>query len=126
MDTESSWNYDVLTIHVEAAGEDPVMVWQKPHYVVKEAFFPVIVRLDAFAGRKARIVLAFDTVDGTGNSGAGVFVDDVVVTSACEPTACGTDADCDDSVVMTEERCVAGACAFRVPAEAPAAGPWEW
>ena len=47
---------------------------------------PVSVNLPTqVAGRSIRVQFAFDSVDDLGNQGEGAYIDDVVVSSICEP-----------------------------------------
>ncbi len=81
MDTESSSTYDKLTIQVVAGGA-PVTIWSKSSTYIGK-FAPIDLNLSSYAGKAIELRFYFTTVDGAGNSGAGVFIDDLEITRSC-------------------------------------------
>ncbi len=119
LDTELGPPYDELTLSVTVDGKT-LTLWTK--HQDKDAngadlwqlqtWYQIHANLSAFAGKAIVLTLAFDTVDGVGNSGKGVFVDDIALTRACAPLTCTTPADCDDKLTGTQDGCAAGHCTY--------------
>ncbi|NOZ02010.1 MAG: hypothetical protein GXP54_09005 [Deltaproteobacteria bacterium] len=119
MDTESSPNYDRLTVSWRET-DDEWVLWSKDSNLAQSTFVKIEVNMSAFAGRGGRLVFFFDTVDSTVNYGEGVYVDDLAVTSTCSPVTCAVDDDCDDALSFTKDTCSAGMCAWEL--QAPGSG----
>ncbi len=68
--------------------------------------------LSAFGGTEVTLEWRLDTIEIVASDGAGVFVDDVVVTSPCSPLSCVTDGDCDDALSFSTETCASGLCVW--------------
>lgn len=82
LDVESANNFDVLTILVNGKAQ-----WVKSSSTVTSGdyrrWLPVLLDLSAFAGQSITIAVSFDTVDGLGNAGEGVYLDDLTVFMGC-------------------------------------------
>ena len=110
MGTESSSLYDQLFLDI--VGPDAShTVWVKPSVDVN-LWFEISVNLNAWAGQNISLRWRFDTVDAVANSGKGVFIDDIMITSTCEEVPCGSVADCDDGLQVSTEKCTDGFCKY--------------
>jgi hypothetical protein len=113
MDVESTPQFD--TLDVVAALEDPqppgagqeLLLWDKTSLGEVTAKWVVYeVDVSALSGKTFRLRFDFDTVDDLLNEiGAGVYVDDVRITSTCNPVVCTTDKECDDGLAGTFDAC---------------------
>ncbi|MCB9728152.1 MAG: hypothetical protein H6746_06700 [Deltaproteobacteria bacterium] len=113
MDTEtlSSWDQFELTAVV---GTKSYELWSKAKLGKAATWEVHEVDLSAFAGQTIRFVFAFDSVDFSSNDGLGVVIDDFMVTSPCEPKACGTGSGCDDGVSGTIATCTDAVCTYKL------------
>ncbi len=111
--TEQGKYYDGFWVEVVADGT-PYTVWDKG--AVSSAAYnqwtEQVVDLSAFAGHGVQLRFQFDTFDAFTNTGKGVFLDDITVTSPCEASACTADTDCDDGLALSTDACMSGACAY--------------
>lgn len=82
MHTETSTSCDKLTILVGESGASGATKWTKNSSVASK-YGEATFDLTSYAGKKVDIRFYFTTVDGVGNSGYGVFVDDVTITRTC-------------------------------------------
>ncbi len=85
VDPEHSASFDKLTLQID--GKE---VWKKdPANTVAPAnhrkWIPIEVDLSAHAGKTITLSFAFSTEDAWNNSGEGVFIDDLVIYTACGP-----------------------------------------
>jgi len=110
MDTESSYSYDLVWFKVVSDGLPTTTVWEKNYYVTTGVFFNISANLSAWSGRTIRILIEFYTADDLINYGLGVFIDDLIVTTPCEPATCSSDGDCDDGVPASTDLCAGGIC----------------
>jgi hypothetical protein len=80
LDAEASDGFDVLTVKVGTQ-----VLWTKSKQTLSQyrSWLPISVDLSAFAGQTINVIFEFDTKDGWGNSGEGVFIDDVSVITSC-------------------------------------------
>ena len=118
LDVEQVGSYDKLELVVLSmdSSKDP-LVWDKTALDSDEykSWVPVKVNLSAWAGQPIQLQFGFDSVDGIENGGQGVFVDDIVIESFCEPVSiCVFDSECDDGQQCTSDECVGGACKYSV------------
>ena len=111
MDTESSANYDKLTVEIIHEGT-VYRVWDKTSLESTGVWVSYEVDLSAFAGWAADLVFSFDTVDNTINDGEGVYVDNIALISTCADHACEASDDCNDGLAVTMESCVDGLCVY--------------
>lgn len=85
MDTEQGPPYDELTVEVSLAGGAPEVLWKKSQKGISmQQWTEVKVDLSKFAGGTVTVQLHFDTIDQIGNSGQGVFVDDLALKRSCD------------------------------------------
>ena len=70
--------------------------------------------LSGFAGETIQFRFEFDSQDGEGNDGEGVYVDEFALTSSCRGRACDTPTDCFDGFGATRDLCVSGICQYRL------------
>jgi hypothetical protein len=95
---EPEVNFDTLKVVASAAGKPGLLLWQKaapflpqgkpsnggPTVVLPKGWFDINVEIPASLGTSnISIQFVFDTVDGQGNGGLGVLVDDVQVVRVC-------------------------------------------
>lgn len=144
MDTESGLLYDTLDVYVVTqTGEFKLfdkssfgqMTWKK-----------VSADISYLAGKAVSLRFVFNTVDSTVNNGLGALIDDLQITTSCQPRSCGSalgcaskdtctagiceggtclyvdscckiDADCDDGLVCTSDACAGSKCKFTAIAE---------
>ena len=113
MDTEPSADFDSLSViaHTDGGSWE---VWDKPD-ITPATWFPVSIDVSAFGGTLATFELYFATIDGITNDGAGVFVDDIELSSSCLPRPCETLFDCSDALVESQESCAGGTCSWSLP-----------
>jgi hypothetical protein len=119
LDTENGPPYDELTLSAQVDGKTFVL-WTKHKDLDAsgldlwklQTWYQAQVNLSAFAGKTVVLNLKFDTVDGVGNSGQGVFVDDFQLSRACAPLTCNAPADCDDKLPDTQDGCAGGKCTY--------------
>ncbi len=82
LDVESASLFDVLTVLVNGKAQ-----WVKGSSTVAPSdyrrWLPVLLDLSAFAGQAVTIAVSFETKDGLGNSGEGVYLDDLTVFMGC-------------------------------------------
>lgn len=84
MGTESSSSFDVLEVFVVPATGAPVKIWGKSDLGGQtNTWTTQTENLTTWAGQTIQLRFDFDTEDGVANSGDGVFIDDVQVTSDC-------------------------------------------
>lgn len=128
MDVETHEDLDVLAVDaLTDVGE--FVLWKKPWDLPMKAWREVVIDLSALQAHPVRFRFTFDTRDGHENSGRGVYLDDVRVTSTCKPVSCATDLDC-RSVGMVGS-CQGGSCDFTEVQAAvlafggPGAGPGQ-
>jgi len=113
MDTESGSTYDKLWVRVVSDGVPTVTIWTKS-YVSTGQFFELTANLSAWAGKTIQIKFDFDTYDSLINGGLGVFIDDVEVTTPCQPQSCNTDGDCNDGISASKDTCSGGTCVWEL------------
>jgi hypothetical protein len=106
--------FDRLVVEV-LDGSTRYLVWTKDDLPAQGAWVDATVDLSAFAGRTVALAFRFDSVDGLNNVGAGVFLDDVAVTSPCFPRLCSGPDLCRDGLAASSDLCVAGVCTWQLP-----------
>jgi hypothetical protein len=119
LDTETGPPYDELTLSAMVDGQT-IPLWTKHKDLDStgseawklQTWYQVHANLSAFAGKTVILTLKFDTIDGVGNSGAGVFVDDFQLTRSCAPAICNVPQDCDDKLPATSDGCAGGQCTY--------------
>lgn len=110
MDTEGSPTYDKLFLYVLSSNGNTA-VWTKP-YITTSQWFDININLNAWAGQSVSFKWTFNSVDSLVNYGQGTFVDDMLLTSTCESVACGSPADCNDSISASTDACSSGTCSY--------------
>lgn len=83
-DTEPTY-YDLLWVTVLPAGTTIWEAVKEPNFGLTKVFIPVAADLTAFAGQTVQFRFNFDSKDSIGNSGEGVYVDDIQVMTSCTP-----------------------------------------
>jgi hypothetical protein len=81
MDTETGTSYDTLTVTHSAV---TTTLWTKSTNVTMKQWKEHTVDLSSLAGKSGQITFNFATVDGSGNTGEGVYIDDVSVSLGCQ------------------------------------------
>jgi hypothetical protein len=101
VDTESGSTYDKLELRVLDNGSSAT-VWTRPSgSSFQKKWQDVEVGLEAYAGKTISLQFSFNTVDGVGNSGLGVLIDDVIVGTGVIDGAVA----CDDGDPCTADAC---------------------
>jgi len=114
MDTEASMNYDAFQVQVQTASKT-YTVWDKNAAgFATQTWFHGVVNLSAFAGQTVVIQIVFNTIDSVGNSGEGVYLDDIALHRSCAAASCGSVAECDDKQTFSTDVCVSGYCTYIV------------
>jgi len=91
VDVRSSAAVDRLQVRVVDADGDTTAIWTRDALAAVGgttggAFLPIVLALDAFAGRTIRLQVAFDTTDVPSSEDAGregVYLDSLSLTAAC-------------------------------------------
>jgi hypothetical protein len=119
LDVEPGFSYDKLEIRlIDVDTGQTVVLWDKNQAFLYGGWFTVSLALQAFSGRTVSVSIFFDTFSAEENSGQGVFVDNVRISSSCNETVCATDLDCDDGHAFTIDECAVpegqttGACVY--------------
>ena len=107
LDIEPVEEYDLFVLQARTdAGV--VDLWSKAALEENQykAWIQVNVDTSALAGQPVRFAWSVDTIDGTVNTGEGVFIDDVAIVQGCgDSPPCTSDADCEDGDPCTENVC---------------------
>jgi len=83
LDTETGPSFDIFTVNVLSGGAiTPVWAKDQTHF----NFAPYTADLTEFVGKTIQLQLQFDSGDSLFNDTEGIYVDDIVVTSACGST----------------------------------------
>ncbi len=84
MDTESGGkgSYDDLVVTLLVGGQ-MVGIWDKGSGISTNKWYEVDFDLSKYMGQEIQIEFSFNTLDSVGNSGKGVFVDDLKVLTNC-------------------------------------------
>ncbi len=91
LDVEAKAGYDVFSVSILSGGVT-TLVADKTKMPASVSFANYNLSLDAWAGKSVQIVLAFDTVDATGNLTSGVTVDKLQLTGPVP--VCDVNATC--------------------------------
>ncbi len=106
VDIEPVEQFDLFYVKVLSDMDDIPEIWTKAELGEQfETWVQVSVDVSAYGGQTVRFVFGVDTIDGTVNSGTGVFIDDVTVTSGCSQTGCTSNEQCEDGDPCTENAC---------------------
>ena len=111
MDTELGTTYDQLFLYADT-GLQSIPLWDKTQLVEVAVWSEAQVNISALAGQTFSLRFAFDTVDSAVNTGQGVMIDDLRVTSSCSLLPCLDDASCDDGLTESVELCTASGCVY--------------
>ena len=108
VDVEKAPQFDLVSLVARVGGET-ASLWSKSQLSDSDfdAWTKVTVDLSPFAGKAVVLAFGVDTLDGTKNDGAGVWVDDIRVAAACdEPLVCEPGTPCpEDGNPCTESIC---------------------
>jgi len=84
-DCEAGAQYDQFNVTITDAAGKKTTLYTKgvspPEGM--QMWLPIYVPLDAYKGQTVQIQFFFNTFDGIGNAGQGVFIDDVVISQSC-------------------------------------------
>jgi hypothetical protein len=108
-DVETVPGRDVLNV-VALTDTGEQVLWTLPPGFAVGVSTPVAIDMSALAGRTIRLVFRFDTIDELENSGRGIWMDELVLSSPCRPRSCSIPADCES--LGWHGNCVEGACDF--------------
>ncbi len=78
LDVEASPAHDLFSLKLGAT-----TLFSKAKVADYRRWVPVEVDLSSYAGQSIQLVFAFDSVDGWGNTGEGIYLDEVSVVSGC-------------------------------------------
>lgn len=78
LDIESSPSHDLFALKVGST-----TLWSKASVLAYRSWVPVEVDLSSLAGQSIQLVFAFDSVDGWGNTGEGIYLDEITVVGGC-------------------------------------------
>ena len=116
LDVEDSTSYDLLEIDALLVDQGAVVpLWSKAELPGTSQWVEVSKDISALAGRTMRLRFSFDSIDDVANTGAGVFIDDVRLTTDCVPIACVTDDECVDDLPATSGACDLATCVWTIP-----------
>ena len=114
LDVEDGFDWDAFTVYV-VWGDLRVPMLVKTYQTKYEEWQEWVVLLNAFAGKDIQLEIFFDSVDGGGNTGEGIYVDDVRVAARCPiPETCFVAVDCNDQALCTTDSCDGGLCVYEV------------
>jgi hypothetical protein len=84
MNTEGGTTYDQLWLYVVSGGSKS-SVWNKSQYWPggMSQWKSQTVNLSAYKGQSIQLEWFFNTIDSIGNSGEGVYIDDILITVPC-------------------------------------------
>jgi hypothetical protein len=103
MDTESGSGFDILEVFVVTQSNE-FKLFAKSDFK-SGGWKAVTADLSYLAGKTISLRFAFNTVDSTVNNGLGVLIDDLKITTSCEPRACASALGC-----PSKDGCIAGVC----------------
>jgi hypothetical protein len=113
MDIEKESIYDEFGVYLDVpAWNQTVLLWSKSKTITYLDWVGVTLDLSGYAGQTVSLRFHFDTMDANGNTGSGIFVDNLSLVSACAAVECTTNLDCDDSSNATIDWCLEGKCAY--------------
>jgi len=113
-DTETNNTYDQRKVLISDDGfKSRVQVIAMANQIDPKKWVQHHVQLDGWLGKKIQVRFSFDSIDGVANTGAGWFIDDLVVEfGTVKAASCGKDSQCDDGNACTVDTCNKdGACA---------------
>ncbi|MFT7579434.1 MAG: hypothetical protein ACI9MR_001098 [Myxococcota bacterium] len=110
LDVEPDATRDRFSVLAEVAGETVLLADKSA--LSLGVFQSIDVNIGYLAGQSVRIILRFETIDNQSNQTRGVLVDDLRVTSSCQPRACANASACGSQTPCIAGRCEAGACAY--------------
>ena len=87
LDIDPDRGEDLFTVRIVSSDRN-VVVWSRDTVpaTAYRSWLPVSVTIPPiFAGGDAQVRFVFDSVNGNGNQGQGVFIDDIVVKTTCAP-----------------------------------------
>lgn len=93
MDVEDLAELDVLSV-TALVGKNKIDVWKKPKGFPMKKITPVSIDISSLSGRAINLMFTFSTKDEKLNGTEGVYIDDIKITSTCEPKFCETPKDC--------------------------------
>ncbi|MGM0576749.1 MAG: hypothetical protein ACQEXJ_13550 [Myxococcota bacterium] len=111
LDTESGLLRDIVDVAALTDGGEIPLVDKAD--LEQGEWTDVQVDLSYLQGRTIRLRFDFNTVDSLDNDGLGVLVDDLAVTTTCEPKACTSGGDCASADSCVSGSCEGGSCAWR-------------
>ncbi len=86
--------YDQLQVLVAPASGAKEVVWDKqkklPSGSTSGQFVGQTIDLSKFAGQNVHVEISFNSLDKNNNSGEGVYIDDLAITSECAPPSSGS------------------------------------
>ena len=113
LDTELSTSFDMFWVNAEVDGKT-LGLWDKGSLNSTSQWQEVTVNISAFAGKTFKLRFDFDSMDSIANSGEGVFVDDVKISSPCALLACTGDSECSDGLNGTSSFCSVTGCVYSI------------
>ena len=98
--------FDILRLYVKAPGQEPKEVYNTEYLdgTTNGECVSVAVDLSEWAGEAPALTWKFDTFDGTHNTFAGIYLDDLKI--ATYEKICSSDAECSDDDLCTTDTCL--------------------
>ena len=106
-DTETSNTYDQRKVLISDDGFNKrVQSFALANQTNPKKWIQHNFELDGWLGKKIQVRFAFDSIDSVANSGAGWFLDDVLVEfGAAKAPSCKNDGNCNDGNACTVDTC---------------------
>lgn len=104
------YSWDDLYVYVTSEGLPEVTVYNT--WKSFKSFEKVTLDISAWAGRTIRLKFEFIAWDGGAYGGKGAFIDDIAITTSCEPKTCQEDKECDDLIYESLDKCQDGICVY--------------
>jgi DNA-binding beta-propeller fold protein YncE len=109
-DVEMAPGQDQFFVEVIEQQDLASVAWTRPANFPMRSWQNVTLDLSAMTGKTIRLRFRFDTLDGIANDGQGVVVDDVSITSPCQPSSCNRSSDC--TSLGWHAECLQGSCSY--------------
>ena len=110
IDAESSNSYDKFWLRVKTEAATITLI-QKSDLTTK-VWKTFEFDITYLTGQTIQLEFEFNSQDSIANTGFGVLVDDIELTTSCEPKVCQNKNDCPSKFKCTAGTCADGVCAY--------------
>jgi hypothetical protein len=110
IDAETSNSYDKFWLKVITPVEE-ITILQKSN-LTNKAWKSFVIDLSYLGGQTVQLQFEFDSVDSVSNTGLGLLVDDLSLTTTCEKKGCSNNSDCASKFKCTTGVCEQGSCVY--------------